>query len=172
MFRWLDGPGAAFKQPLPGSTNYLNAYDASGNLMRAPGFPVPGRQRPIGQPNDSEAEQTSEESSSDSQEEPGRRKKSEVLVRELEKAANAPVLPPREKLEDLIPFPMNRYFRSEQVLSEELKEEIYQRVMTRGRTVRDVSATLGVEMRRVGAVIRLKAMEKQWEEKVCQIELH
>ena len=34
MFNWLNGPGAAFRNPLPGSTNYLNAYDPSGRLIR------------------------------------------------------------------------------------------------------------------------------------------
>src|SRR5215471_10098677 len=34
MFWWLNGPGAAFKHPLPGSTNYLSAYDRKGKLLR------------------------------------------------------------------------------------------------------------------------------------------
>jgi hypothetical protein len=37
MFEWLNGPGAVFKDPLPGSTNYLSAYDKSGRLMREKG---------------------------------------------------------------------------------------------------------------------------------------
>ena len=53
------------------------------------------------------------------------------------------------------------------MLSEELKEEIYKRVMVEGQDIRTVSASLSVEMRRVGAVVRLKAVEKQWESEVC-----
>ena len=34
MFQWLNGPGAAFRDPLPGSTNYLGAYDDKGQLTR------------------------------------------------------------------------------------------------------------------------------------------
>ena len=74
---------------------------------------------------------------------------------------------PRETADDLMPFPLNRHFRSQPVLSEELKEEIYKRVMVEGQDVRTVSASLSVEMRRVGAVVRLKAVEKQWESEVC-----
>ena len=35
MFAWLKGPGKVFRQPLPGGTNYLSAYDKEGNLLRA-----------------------------------------------------------------------------------------------------------------------------------------
>ena len=81
------------------------------------------------------------------------------------------VLPiPRESAEDLMPFPMNRQFRSQHVLSEELKDVIYKRVMVDGETVRNVSADLGVEMNRVGAVVRLKAVEKEWEKQVCRLD--
>lgn len=70
---------------------------------------------------------------------------------------------PRETMEDLMPFPLNRQFRSQHVLSEELKDAIYERVMAEGQSVRTVSAALGVEMSRVGAVVRLKALEKEME---------
>jgi hypothetical protein len=65
-----------------------------------------------------------------------------------------------------IPFPLNPAFRSHPVLSEELKEEIYQRIVGSGRSVRSVSAELGVSLERVAAVVRLKAVEKQWIEEV------
>lgn len=32
MFSWLNGPGAVFRQPRPGSTNYLGSYDREGRL--------------------------------------------------------------------------------------------------------------------------------------------
>ncbi|PGH12293.1 hypothetical protein AJ79_04359 [Helicocarpus griseus UAMH5409] len=33
--QWLNGPGAAFKEPKPGSTNYLSAYNNQGVLIRS-----------------------------------------------------------------------------------------------------------------------------------------
>jgi len=64
--------------------------------------------------------------------------------------------------ESLAPFPGNPVFVSQPILSEEMREEIWRRIMPDGQTVRDVSASLGVEMRRVGAVVRLKEIEKEW----------
>lgn len=70
-------------------------------------------------------------------------------------------LPP-ETAEDLRPFPLNPYFRSQPVLSEELREAIYQRVKKDGATVSLASVEFGVSNERVGAVVRLKQMEKEW----------
>ncbi|RAL68520.1 hypothetical protein DID88_007248 [Monilinia fructigena] len=64
---------------------------------------------------------------------------------------------------DMLPFPGNRKFISQSVLSEELRELIWARIMQDARSVREVSAELGVEMSRVGAVVRLKEIEKEWE---------
>lgn len=111
MFTWLNGPGAAFRDPLPGSTNYLSAYDKKGQLNRKPG----------------EDGQIRGESPS-----------------------------------DLRPFPQNPWFQSQTVLSEELRNEVWRRVRELGKTVRAVSVELGIEMRRVGAVVRLVEIEKRW----------
>lgn len=73
---------------------------------------------------------------------------------------------PEEEKEDLQPFPLNPFFRSQSILSERLKKEIYQRVVGDGQSIREVSQALGVEMRRVGAVIRLKTIENQWVQQV------
>ncbi|KZF22974.1 hypothetical protein L228DRAFT_247404 [Xylona heveae TC161] len=124
MFRWLNGPGAVFRDPAEGSTNYLSAYDREGNL---------NRRKRSARSDDAEAENSS--------------------VQEV----------PEEELIDLKPFPMNRNFISHNVLSEELREEIYSRVVTLGRSVRVVSAELGIDMNRVGAVVRLKTIEKEWQ---------
>jgi hypothetical protein len=75
-------------------------------------------------------------------------------------------LPP-ETAEDLRPFPLNQYFRSQPVLSEELREAIYQRVKRDGATVSLASVEFGVSNERVGAVVRLKQMEKEWVAQVC-----
>ena len=75
-------------------------------------------------------------------------------------------LPP-ETAEDLRPFPLNQYFRSQPVLSEDLREAIYQRVKRDGATVSLASVEFGVSNERVGAVVRLKQMEKEWVAQVC-----
>jgi len=73
---------------------------------------------------------------------------------------------PAESRGDLAPYPLNRDFISQPVLSDELRQEIWARVMAEGKSVRQVSAELKVEMRRVGAVVRLLEVEKEWERAV------
>ena len=67
---------------------------------------------------------------------------------------------------DLTPFPKNRSFRSQAVTSDDLREAVWSKVMKDGLSVSHVSAELGVEMNRVGAIVRLKEIEKEWVEKV------
>lgn len=69
---------------------------------------------------------------------------------------------PPETQRDRVPFPHNKMFISQAVLSEELREEIWSQIMKEGQSVREVSAKLRVEMSRVGAVVRLKEIEKEW----------
>ena len=64
------------------------------------------------------------------------------------------------------PFLQNAAFRTSPVLDDSAREEIYRRVVTLGNSVRDVSVEMGVEMGRVGAVVRLKTVEKDWLRKV------
>ncbi|OJJ67923.1 hypothetical protein ASPBRDRAFT_47422 [Aspergillus brasiliensis CBS 101740] len=60
-------------------------------------------------------------------------------------------------------FPANPAYRSESILSEELREEIYNRVVKQKKSVRAVSVELRVDMRRVAAVVRLVELEKRME---------
>lgn len=64
------------------------------------------------------------------------------------------------------PFPLNRTFFSQPVLSEALRQEIWRRVKVEGKSVRIVSVEMGVEMRRVGAVVRLVEVEKRMRKEV------
>lgn len=64
------------------------------------------------------------------------------------------------------PFPLNPLFVSEPILSEKLSNEIYKQVVHQGKSVRSVSADLRVDMRRVGAVVRLKELEKRMKDEV------
>ena len=148
MYDWLNGPGAVFKEPLPGSTNYLNAYDNEGKLLR-----TKKQLRPQGS--------RAAENEFEDEDEDGDTKESGSLKKD-----NARENVPSETPDDLMPFPQNRQFRSQPVLSEALKDEIWRQVVDLKRSVRAVSMDLNVEMSRVGAVVRLKAVEKQWVEQV------
>jgi hypothetical protein len=70
---------------------------------------------------------------------------------------------PPERPNDLRVFPQNPNFLSQPVLSEEFREAIWERILKHGMSVREVSAELKVEMSRVGAVVRLKEIEKEWQ---------
>ncbi|KAL8291080.1 hypothetical protein RB597_005561 [Gaeumannomyces tritici] len=61
-----------------------------------------------------------------------------------------------------LPFPLNPQFQSHPVLSEELRNDIWKRVMIQGEPMLSVSAELGVDVRRVAAVVRLKEVEEDW----------
>ncbi len=149
MFRWLEGPGSVFRDPLPGSTNYLNAYDENGRLIRA------------------SAKEPKQKDTDDEQTTPLPGEEGlEGISLEKNFAMGGGI--PKEQQEDLIPFPMNRQFRSQPVLSNELRDEVWYRHSQLKRSVRVISAELGIEMRRVGAVIRLKAVENEWVKEVRQ----
>ncbi|KAG5975598.1 hypothetical protein E4U56_003542 [Claviceps arundinis] len=60
------------------------------------------------------------------------------------------------------PFPQNPLFRSQPVLDEQTKTLIWEKVMKRGEALKAVSAEMGVDVRRIAAVVRLKQLEKQW----------
>ncbi|KAI0838081.1 eukaryotic mitochondrial regulator protein-domain-containing protein [Hypoxylon sp. FL0890] len=60
------------------------------------------------------------------------------------------------------PFPLNPQFQSQPVLDDRAREMIWEKVMCKGETIKAVSAQLGVDIRRVAAVVRLKEVEKDW----------
>ena len=133
---WLENQGRNFLNPLPGSTNYLGAYDSKGRLKRlARDAPEDG--------SDSSQSATSTNGMSNSQK---------------------PL--PQENNADFAPFPRNPYFRSQPVVNEAMREAIWEKIMKDGQSVKTVSAELGVEMSRVGAIVRLKEVEKEWIRKV------
>lgn len=138
MYAWLQGPGKAFQDPLPNSTNYLSAYTRTGRLMRA------------------------EDSASSTPSKGPETKDTQAL----DAAAEDPALPPEQK-SDLRPFPLNKQFISQSILSEELQELIWRRVQVDGTSVRQVSVEMGVDMRRVAAVVRLVEVERRMKAEVC-----
>ncbi|KAF2464327.1 uncharacterized protein BDR25DRAFT_307312 [Lindgomyces ingoldianus] len=167
FYEWLNGPGSLLKEPIPGSTNYLGAYDKYGNLVRArPGWTRkrPGDKKAEGEKNDVATIESEEQTPAgqeiiDELEMSVRR--DEEKKNDARAAEQDDKLPP-ETAEDLRPFPQNKHFRSQPVLSEELREAIYQRVARDGMSVSLVSVEFGVSNERVGAVVRLKQMEKEW----------
>lgn len=64
------------------------------------------------------------------------------------------------------PFPNNPNFVSESILSEELRNEVYNRVVEEKKSVRAVSMDLGIDMKRIAAVVRLVELEKRQREQV------
>jgi hypothetical protein len=131
---------------LSGSTNYLGAYNTQGQLKRVV---------------EAAAEREREKKKADA----ATNDPSKAATAELEEGKeqdNKGEIPP-ETTRDLTPFPLNRSFVSQAVLSDELREEVWKRIMKDSKSVREVSAELGVEMSRVGAVVRLKEVEKEWE---------
>ncbi len=167
MMAWLNGPGKVFKEPLLSSTNYLSAYDKSGNLLRA-------RKGRNGAAEKDDAELDEDENDILARERENGVPEAEVRKRaerrqqrrrereELEARGGVP----KERLSDLRPYPLNQQFRSQPVLSEALREKIYELVAVENLDVKSVSATFGVDIRRVAAVVRLKTLEKQWAEEV------
>lgn len=183
FYEWLNGPGRSLKDPLPSSTNYLGAYDKYGNLVRAgPNWrrPDSANSKPLEPQGDTvaKADTPAEQATPLGQE---NLDELEAAIRSGEaeekdtkqqtKQEDDSILPP-ETAEDLRPFPLNEYFRSQPVLSEELREAIYQRVKKDGATVSLASVEFGVSNERVGAVVRLKQMEKEWVAQVCLFPFH
>ncbi|KAH0362019.1 hypothetical protein KCU65_g8348, partial [Aureobasidium melanogenum] len=146
MFSWLNGPGRVFREPLAGSTNYLGAYDRSGNLMRLRA----GAEEENDQEDKVDVSKLNEE------------EKAKYNQEKEAKAAEKANELPRERQSDLRPYPLNNDFRSQSVLSEELREEIYKKIVDEKVDLSTVSALYGVDMRRVAAVVRLKTIERNW----------
>lgn len=133
MEEWLSGPGTVFKSHIPRSTNYLTSYDMNGN-------PISGRgNRRAGKSAESSLSEDANKEDKDAD----------------DKTLSGP------SRNELRPFPQNPAFISESILSEDLRNEIYRCVIEMGMSVRAVSVLFGVDMRRVGAVIRLVELEKR-----------
>ncbi|WPH03178.1 Hypothetical protein R9X50_00605400 [Acrodontium crateriforme] len=173
MFDWLKrGPGRNLRDPLADSTNYLSAYDKEGRLRRAQNVDLKKyRESAAAATNGPRPLSTAEKKAEDAM----IAQENADGITDDEKAANAlqraqlrargsaeEISLPRERSGDLRPYPMNEHFRSQSVLSEELREQIYQQVAVVGLGVDTVASSFGVDMRRVAAVVRLKTIEKQW----------
>jgi len=183
MYAWYKGAGKAFRQPLKGSTNYLSAYDKQGNLVRAGGKDGrKGRQRDqdvepetdakIVEEEEADAARRDQEDESLSDEDRSIRREQRELARNTRTSnmadSEARGGVPKERPQDMRPYPLNQSFRSQPVLSEELREQLYVQVAIYRHDLSSVAASFGVDIRRVAAVVRLKTVEKQWEAEVSR----
>lgn len=178
MFGWLRGPGKAFRDPLKGSTNYLSAYNRSGVLLRLKDLEDGEKsnpQRDRSGINDADLDrdegevQAEEREQGVSEEEVRKRARLRAMKRGDREDAKQRDGIPRERWSDLRPYPQNRQFQSQSVLSEDLREKLYQLVAVNGLDLKSVSARFGVDIRRVAAVVRLKTVEKKWVDEVSDI---
>lgn len=64
------------------------------------------------------------------------------------------------------PMPNNKAFKSEPVLDEPTRYLVYKRVTQEGESIKSVAASIGLDMRRVAAIVRLMSIERQWFEQV------
>lgn len=166
MWEWFQGPGRVFREPLPGSTNYLSAYDKQGNLLRARRNQQedPEDQDELDQDEDAIVQRELDQGLDDVERE------NRAIDRATKRSAREEIeerggIPP-ERQGDMRPYPLNQSFKSQPVLSEDLREQLYVQVVHYRHDVSSVAATFGVDIRRVAAVVRLKTIEKQWEEEV------
>lgn len=67
------------------------------------------------------------------------------------------------------PFPNNPQFMSESILSEELRNEVYNRVHNEKKSLRAVSVELGIDMTRIAAVVRLVELENRQRKQVSTL---
>jgi hypothetical protein len=173
MHSWLATVGKNFKDP-PSEPTYLGQFHpitgqrlepstASGEGRGGDRARARARAR-ADQEADAEEEGENEREVDEDQEDEEGRDMSEDSKRLEDAAADSPEggrqgKAPAQK--QLYPFTRNRHFVSESILSEELRMEVWRRVQQHGKSVRQVSVELGIDMRRVGAVVRLVELEKR-----------
>ncbi|KAF3990904.1 hypothetical protein FT663_02977 [Candidozyma haemuli var. vulneris] len=60
------------------------------------------------------------------------------------------------------PFPANQYTQTAQVISEDLKAEIFSQVVEKGSNAQEVAQRYGIRLPRVEALVKLQHIERQW----------
>jgi hypothetical protein len=142
---WLESSGEQYRRPTPGRPNYLRPEDGGGHQLDAQSDAAAaredsGRSSMLG---DMEAQVGDEVAQS--------------VTRRMQQAVKPSKLPPNPR-----PYGLNLYYRSERVLSEELKEAIYLQWAEHSASLKDISQRYFVCVERVGAVIRMKQIERNW----------
>lgn len=169
----MNGPGKVFLEPLPGSTNYMSAYDQYGKLLRTRGqedkdAAPEGEQKALEEGKQDEAQPGEQDLEKLDAAAVAEKEATEATKKQLSREERSKSSIPPETQFDFYPFPMNQQFKSQPVLSEELRDAIWKRVMRDGVSLPTVSVEFGVSNERVGAVVRLMQMEKEW---IAQVSL-
>jgi hypothetical protein len=141
FWQWINTAGRNFiNMPEGEKTNYLSAYKKSSNFIEKKdnASTITGRGQADGEESDAS------------------KALGEAAVEKRERRPN-----PRQISYDDRPFPNNPKFKSQAILSEALRLEVWKRVQVDGQSVRRVSADLQIDMQRVGAVVRLVEVEKR-----------
>jgi hypothetical protein len=164
MQAWLATVGKNFKNP-PSEPTYLGQFHPITGKRSQPSTGSHDERRGdrsrAGQ--DADAEEEGNEDEEIDEDEEGQ-DMSDDSKRLEEAAVDSPKGGRRgnaSKQKKLYPFTRNKHFVSESILSEELRMEVWRRVQQGRKSVRQVSVELGIDMRRVGAVVRLVELEKR-----------
>ncbi|KAJ3474629.1 hypothetical protein NLG97_g9757 [Lecanicillium saksenae] len=59
-------------------------------------------------------------------------------------------------------FPSNPLYRSEPVVNDTTRRLIYERATKEGQALKAIAAEMGLDVRRVAAIVRLKEAQRQW----------
>jgi hypothetical protein len=171
MFSWLNTTGASLKLPRPDrNPNYLGAiarddlgekaFNASAAAKGQEGAPSEEAKK------DEDGEKSDSETFDPNEEE--RKEAEKSSYSSADKDTRKKPRPRKLEKRDLTPFPLNKHFMSQPVLSEEFREVLYLKVVEEKMSVRSVSAEYGVSMERVAAVVRMKQMERDWVQQVSR----
>ncbi|RMZ88939.1 hypothetical protein DV736_g3830, partial [Chaetothyriales sp. CBS 134916] len=160
MRLWLETTGALLKDPLLGKTNYLSGINAAGQrIADGPAGDVDRRGA-----SQEASEQNGDNNASKGGDETEDARNLEQHAVDDSQASEAKMSRGRTKMDantqTLMPFPLNPHFISQSIPSEALRVEVWRRVQEEKKSIRQVSVELGVEMRRVAAIVRLMELEK------------
>jgi hypothetical protein len=181
---WLDSTGEQYRRPRPGSTNYLQDKDGGGReRLVGGGGGKKGRQR--GQDEEGaqeEGEEGLEELLPEDDAAAGGAERPSGLLAEMESSVGGEVEAAagaegtRARLQGAVkkgrlnrgpmPYGLNRYYRSERVLSEELREAIFAEWKQKEMPLAEISQRYQVCVERVAAVVRMKQIERDWLDEV------
>lgn len=67
----------------------------------------------------------------------------------------------------LHPFPHNLHCKTASVISDKLKQKLYNEVVVTGTLPQELAHKYGIKLTRVEAIVKLQQIEKEWREKVC-----
>lgn len=70
------------------------------------------------------------------------------------------------KSSNLQPFPLNRYCKTNYIISNELKSNIVKKA-EKGQHLQDISKFYGIKLERIEAIIKLNKIEASWLDSVC-----